>query len=421
MAESTLPADDLTTSTVAHGLTWPIAWRNLWRNRRRTWLTAGGIAFATLLVTMSMALQAGSYQSMIENSTGLFMGHAQISRADYIEDSKLEQTIGNATELTRKLAQMPGVVVAPRAQSFVLASIGERSYGGLIHGVDFAAEQRAVTFFDRVTQGKLPVEEDEVLIGEAMARNLGAKLGDEFVLLGTAKEGGIAAFALTISGIFNSGQLELDRAFMFSHLATIQNGLELGDEVHTIVLKFDDAASVLSRTREIGAQLPAGIVARSWHETLPEVVQGIELDRISARIMYGMILILVTFSVVNTFIMIVFERTREFGTLLALGMRPWNIIRQVQLEALLIWFVGAALGLTLSSLIVGYVASVGIPMSGMEEIAAQYYMDDRMFPAITLNSLLAAPIVLLAGTQIAAFVATFRIHHLRPVEALRSE
>ena len=98
MAESTLRAATSDTATSARGLTWPMAWRNLWRNRRRTWLTTGGIAFATLLVTMSMALQAGSYQSMIDNATGLFMGYAQISRSDYIKDSKLEQTVANAIQ-----------------------------------------------------------------------------------------------------------------------------------------------------------------------------------------------------------------------------------------------------------------------------------------------------------------------------------
>jgi putative ABC transport system permease protein len=420
MAESTLPAAQAT-KTAARGLTWPMAWRNLWRNRRRTWLTAGGITFATLLVTMAMALQAGSYGSMIDNATALFNGHAEISRTDYIADSKLEQTIGGATEIIRTLSAMPGLVAAPRAQSFVLASVGERSFGGLIFGVDFAAEEQVVDFFDRVIEGGLPLESDEVLIGEVMARNLGANIGDEFVLLGTAKEGGIAALALRVSGIFRSGQVEFDRAFMFTHLTTVQNGFALGDEVHSIVLRFNEPDTVLAQSAAISSQMPPGVVARSWHETMPEVLQAIELDRVSGQIMYGMILILVTFSVVNTFLMIVFERTREFGMLLALGMRPWGIIRQIQLEALMIWFVGAALGLIASNLIVGYLANVGIPLAGMEELATQFYMDDRMYPAISLASLFTAPLVLLVGTQIAAFVATFRIRHLNPVTALRSE
>ena len=127
------------------------------------------------------------------------------------------------------------------------------------------------------------------------------------------------------------------------------------------------------------------------------MVQGIELDRVSAMLFYGFILVLVTFSVVNTFIMIVFERTREFGMLLALGTHPGVIVRQVLLEA------------------------VGIPLGDMAEMAQQYYMPDRLYPANSLASLTLAPVVLLIGTQIAALAATGRIWRMRPVEALRAE
>ena len=136
---------------------------------------------------------------------------------------------------------------------------------------------------------------------------------------------------------------------------------------------------------------------------------------------YGVILVLVTFSVVNTFIMIVFERTREFGMLLALGTRPGVIIGQVMVEALMMWVVGAATGLLLSGIVLGWAGASGIPLGGMEEIAKQYYMPSRLYPSITLASLCVAPLVLLLGTQLAALLATLRIRKLRPVEALRSE
>lgn len=405
----------------ARGLTWVMAWRNLWRNRRRTWLTVGGIAFATLLVSMSMALQGGSYTAMITASTGFYLGQAQINHVDFEVDEKLEQTVVGATELVRELDQVPGLQVAPRAQAFALASVGERSFGALAVGVDFAAEQRVVSFFDTLEEGTLPVAADDVVIGRAMARNLGAGPGDEMVLLGTAKGGGIGALALNVSGIFDSGQIELDRSMVFTHLATVQNGFSLGDEVHAVVLGFDDIDGVAQGLVELEPLVPAGATLRSWEELLPEVVQGIELDRVSASLFYGVILVLVTFSVVNTFIMIVFERTREFGMLLALGTRPGVIIGQVMVEALMMWVVGAATGLLLSGIVLGWAGASGIPLGGMEEIAKQYYMPSRLYPSITLASLCVAPLVLLLGTQLAALLATLRIRKLRPVEALRSE
>jgi ABC-type lipoprotein release transport system permease subunit len=398
-----------------------MAWRNLWRNPRRTWLTAGGIAFASCLVTMSMALQVGSYRAMIASATTFYLGQAQINHQDYELEEKLEQTVTGATELVRQLGALSGVSVAPRAQAFVLASVGERAFGAAVVGVDFAAEARTVTFFERLQQGALPVADDEVVIGEAMARNLGAGVGDELVLLGTAKEGGIGALALRISGLFRSGQIELDRTLVFTHLTTVQNGFALGDEVHALVLRFDDLDQVAGRQSEIAALLPANTVFRPWQQLLPELVQGIELDRVSAMLFYGAILVLVTFSVVNTFIMVVFERTREFGMLLALGTRPAMIMRLVQVEALLMWSLGTVIGLLLSNLIVGWAAAVGIPLGAMENLMEQYFMPSRLYPAISVASVTLAPLVLLIGTQLAAAVATMRVHRLRPVNALRAE
>ncbi len=405
----------------ARGLTLVMAWRNLWRNPRRTWLTAGGIAFASMLVTMSMALQEGSYGAMISASTGFYVGQAQINHEDFEIEERLEQTVTGATELMLALERLPGVQVAPRAQAFALASVGERSFGALVVGVDFEREQRVVSFFDTVRSGTLPVAANDVVIGETMARNLGARVGDELVLLGTAKEGGIGALALNITGLFSSGQVELDRTLVFTHLPTVQNGFELGDEVHALVLKFADIDAAGLAQADVAPLLPSTAVYRPWQELLPEVVQGIELDRVSAVLFYGVILVLVTFSVVNTFIMIVFERTREFGMLLALGTRPVIIMGQVLAEAFMMWVVGTLIGLVLSNIIVGWAAAQGIPLAGMEEMAAQYYMPSRLYPAISVASLTLAPLVLLVGTQLAAFLVTLRVRSLQPVVALRAE
>jgi len=420
-AEAMVPGEVAAGRVRAGGFTFVMAWRNLWRNRRRTWLTAGGIAFASLLVTMSMALQEGSYQAMISSATDFYLGQAQINHRDFENEEKLEQTVIGATQLRRDIEAIGGVTVAPRAQSFALASVGERSFGAAVVGVDFAAEARVVSFFERITKGAIPLASDEVMVGEVMARNLGAGIGDELVLLGTAKEGGIGALALTISGLYNSGRVEFDRSLVFTHLATVQNGFDLGDEVHALVLRFDDEQTMQTAMPKIQKVLPNEEVLRPWQELLPEVVQGIELDRVSAVLFYGGILVLVTFSVVNTFIMIVFERTREFGMLLALGTKPGIIMRQVQTEALMMWMLGTLIGLVLSNVIVGWAATTGIPLGAMEEIAQQYYMPSRLYPKITMYSLFLAPVVLLVGTQLAALIVTLRIRKLRPVTALRAE
>ena len=403
------------------GLLVRIAWRNLWRNARRTWLTVGGIAFATLLVAASMSLQAGSYASMIETATGFLSGHMQVSRATYVEDERFEDTIVGAEALLKVLRAQPGLAVAPRVIANVLTSVDERSFGGALFGVDFAAEQQVVNFFNNVPQGTLPTANDEVLIGRTMARNLGASVGDELMILGSAKFGGVAAMSLEIVGIFESGQVEIDRTLMFASLSAVQNSFALGDEVHLIVARSLNLEHESADLARIEAHLPPGLVVRGWRALLPDVVQGIEFDRISARIIYGALLVLVSFTVLNTFLMVSFERTREFGVLLALGMRPGLIVVQILCEALCYWVVGVTIGIAMAALLVGYYAHVGIPISGIEELANSLYVFDRIYPSLTLASLTTAPLVLLAGTQVAGLIATWRLRRLQPVVALRAE
>ena len=421
MAELPLADQQSSYRGVSIAMTVRIAWRNLWRNRRRTWLTASGIAFAIFLVSVGMSFQAGSYSNMIDNATGMFLGQMQISHVDYVDDEKLEHTLLQANERLRTLRREFPLQVAPRVQGFALISVGERSFGGLTVGVDFAAEQEVVNFFRNVNQGEVPDSADEVLIGATLARNLGAKVGDELVVLGTAKEGGVAAMALRISGTFKSGQAELDRTLLFAPIATVQNGFALGDEVHQFVIRVSDFNNLEQLKVALQNRLGDELAVRSWPEFLPELVQSIELDRISAQLMYGVILLLVTFSVVNTFLMVVFERTREFGMLLALGTRPGMIMRLVQVEALLVWVLGTAIGLVLSNIVVGWAAAVGIPLGGLEDMMEQYFMPSRLYPAVSTASLTLSPLALLIGTQIAAALATLRIYRLQPVIALRAE
>ena len=422
MVETTAALAQAPRAGMAGGLTLPMAWRNLWRNTRRTWLTAGAIAFASGLVSFFMALQAGTYGHLVEIATGMYAGNAQVSRRDFIDDGKLEQSIEEVTTLKRQIEAVGGVSVYPRLQGFSLVSVGERSYGGLLMGVEIAREATEFGIYDTLTQGALPVASDEVVIGETLARNLGATVGEEIVILGTAKEGGVAALALTVSGLFNTGQPDFDRTFLLTHLTTVQQGFEFGDEAHTLVLDYASKEDINRRTREIDALMPAGIVARSWEAIMPEVVEAIELDRIGGVFMNSVILILVTFGVVNTFLMIVYERTREFGMLLALGMRPWMIVRQVQLEAALIWVVGAGLGIGCILVLTAILSQVGIPIGGItEQMKIGIGVPDRIFPAFAASAFLIAPIVLLVGTQVAAFVAVVRVNWLQPVAALRSE
>jgi ABC-type lipoprotein release transport system permease subunit len=402
-----------------------LAWRNLLRNKARTWLTAGGIGFSVLLVSFAMSIQSGSYEIMIESATRYFSGHGQVSDASYIDQPRFERTVTGAAALQAELETIEGLAVMPRVQAFAVVSMGEKSLGGMVMGVDFAVETQFLDIYDNVLEGQIPSASDEALIGSSLARNLGAKVGDELIVLGSGKQGAVAAAIFIIAGIVETGQVELDRTLVFAPINGVADAFYLQDEAHILLLMVEDLSQLSAIGAQIETKLTESLTLQTWQQLLPMIEQSIELDKAGNQLFYSLLLILVVFAVVNTFVMVLFERTREFGLFMALGMRPWQVIGQVQFEALLLSLFGVTLGLALAMPLINYLSAVGIPLDQMggEEVVRQMQMGsiDRLFPKPTFTSLLTAPIVMIVGTQLAALVSTVRVRGIHPVAALRVE
>lgn len=403
-------------------LNYRIAWRNLWRNSRRTWLTSGSIAFAIFLVVAAMCLQAGQYDVMVENSTSMMTGHIQIQNSKHLEEERFEDTINEASRIAKLVVGTEGVSsIAPRAEVFALASVGELSFGIQVHGVDWEAENNTVNFLKFVSEGRLPNTDDEAIMGAILARNLGISIGEEITLLGAAKRGGVGAMAVRIVGLFETNIADADRSLVWASLASVKEGFGLDDEVHRLVIRTTDinASSEIAHTLSLLLSDPR-LVVRTWKEVLPEINQMIDIDRISAEIMYLLLQIIVVFSVVNSFIIIVFERTKEFGMLMAIGMKPPQILWLVQWEAFFGWFLGMIIGVSLSSIVIYWLSITGIPLpADLVELAQQMYMPSRLYPGFAIEAFITSPLILLVGTQFAALISSLRILYMRPVEVLR--
>ena len=398
-----------------------ITWRNLWRNRRRTWLSAGGIAFAVWMLVLSLSMQDGSFEAMIDNGSRLLLGHVQIQHPDYQQDPRIEYTLSLTADQHSALAANPAVrTLAPRLQAFALVSSGERSFGALVHGVDPAIETRWSSLPSMVSTGRYLAGPGEAVIGSILARNIGVTPGDELVLLGTAAEGGVAAAVAEVVGVFETGQSELDRGIVQLTINDFRTGWELADhDVHAWLLMADSVADSELLADELAGQVPG--VVLDWRELMPEAEQSIEMKAIGAYFFFALIACIVTFSVVNTFMMSVFERTREFGMLLALGMKPRSVILQLQLEALWLSLIGIMVGLLVALVFITplMIWGVGLP-DNAEEMLRRFNMPDRMYPVFSTTAAWVSALIMLAGTQIAALIPGLRIRRLRPVEALRA-
>ena len=330
------------------------------------------------------------------------------------------EVLGAEEDLPALAGRLDGVTaVLPRAEAFALASVGERSYGARILGVDADRERAASSLPALVTDGSYLQGPGDAFVGEALARNLGLSVGDDLVLLGTALEGGVAAHVAEVTGLFATGQPAVDRSLVYVPLEDFRAAWNLPpDQVHVLALmlrRLDDTAATAQ------ALAGPGRAVLDWTDLMPEAEQSIELKRVGAQLFFALIAVIVTFSVVNTFMMTVFERTPEFGMLMALGMRPGAIMRQLSVEALWMCLLGVLLGLGVSGLLLGWLSVTGMPLPlDAGEVLARYNLPDRMYPAFSAQAAMVSVGVMFIGTQLAVLVCARRIRRLRPVDALRA-
>ncbi len=407
------------------GVSWLLAWRNLWRHRRRTWLTVGAMVFCNILLIFLVSLQLGSYQMMIDGSLAAFTGHIQIQQRDYLDEQHMYQSVPGAVELAARVRTALGVEsVAARAEAFALASSAERSFGVLLTGVQPAYEPLVSTFPGKLREGRYLRDGNaqEIVIGAVLAQNLKVGPGDELTFLGSGRDGSFAAGVATVVGILDTGLPDVDRSMAQLPLGWFRQVFAMGDEGHSVVIRVPALDEVGGALSELRAMLLARkeLAVLDWDTLMPGLRQAITSDMAGAWFQYGVLVILVAFSVLNTQLMSVLERTREFGVMMALGMSPLRLAQLVGMETLLLAVLGLALGLLGGSLLTWYLSYAGFTYPGVEEMMQRFMLGGRLYPQISATSLLSGPLAVFAGALLAALYPALRLFRLEPVAAMRT-
>jgi ABC-type lipoprotein release transport system permease subunit len=404
-----------------------LAWRNLWRNKRRTWLTVSAIAFVTVLMVFLITLQLGSYDLMIDSSLRIFTGQMQVQRDGYLEKRQIRTVIPDAQALAERLRANPALAkigVAVRAQGFALASSANRSFGVQVVGSEPEFEPKVSTIPHLIKSGRwlngLSVQ--EAVLGSALAQNLRIQVGDELTLLGAAMDGSVAATVLPVVGIFESGMRDLDRVTVEVPLATFQEVFGLGRNAHAIVFLAPDLKYLPALHAEVERQMTATptLVVLDWERLIPGLKQLTQADWTTGWFMYIALIAVVTFSILNTFIMSVLERTREFGIMLALGTTPLRIGSLVFIETAFLALLGLGIGVALGLVIAAILSVVGFTYPGLKELMGQYGLPGLIYPKLSATSVLLGPAVILTFILVAALYPALRIRKLEAVEAIHA-
>lgn len=409
-----------------------MAWRNIWRNPWRTLLTIAAIAFACILLVFMLSFQLGSYDTMINASVKIHTGQMQIQAEGYQDSFKMRYVIPDPARVGAILDQVPEVRdYTFRARAFALVSSRNRACGVMVEGIDPPCEARVSTLADIIRQGSyLPSQPADgepagALMGKLLARNLQLAVGDEITVLGQGYDGSVAATVLRVQGIYTSGMDEFDRSAIQIPLAVFQEVFTMGNAVHEVVVMATDLARVPAIEQAIAGPLkklqsPRPLVTLNWKALTPGLDQAIKMDLVSGGIFYLILIMVVAFSILNTFLMAIFERTHEFGVMMAVGTKPARLSRLVLFESLGMTLVGVISGIVVGSLITWYFMIHGITMgASSNEIMRQFGIPSRFFPDLSLISATAGPGAVFVITLLAALYPALKIRRLTPVEAMR--
>ena len=407
-----------------------MAWRNIWRNPRRTILTISAVAFASILLVFMLSFQFGSYDAMINSSVKIQTGHLQIQAKGYQDKQSIQRVVPHPDEVGEIVNSLPEVdAYTFRAKAFSLVSSKERTYGVVVTGIDPAGEAEVSTLKNSIRRGRYLSQDDQnrespqALVGKLLARNLRVGLGDELTVLGQGRDGSIAATVVKIKGIYSSGLDAFDRNAIHIPLKLFQDIYSMQGAVHQVVV----VAKSLKDVSEIKKTVSAGIknidkkhflTVLDWEALMPGLRQAIEMDLVSGIIYYLILIMVVAFSILNTFLMAIFERTQEFGVLMAIGTSPGRLTRLLLIESLSMTMIGIITGVVIGCLVTGYFQIHGIDISGASELLGQYGISGRLHPKLSLLSATSGPAVVLMITFLAALYPALKVRGLKPVEAL---
>lgn len=399
-----------------------LAWRNIWRNRNRSLIAMASIASAVTLAVVTSSLQKGVFDNLIRNLVSLYTGYIQVHGAGYWKEQTLDNSFETGDTLLTTILQSGAVSnAAPRLEVFALASAGEKTQGCLVAGVDPEEEDKLTRLRNKLTQGNfITGASQEALMAEGLAKKLNLGIGDTLVLLSQGYYGATAAGQFRIAGILHFGSPELNGRICYLPIDAARFWLDAPNRATALALTLDDTRKTGDVKKTLESALPPGYEVMTWEEMMPEIVQHIKTDTAGTYIFLAILYLLISFGIFSTLLMMLSERQREFGMLVALGMRRSKIAVMILLESVMLTFLGSLAGVLLSWPITWYFTAYPIRIGGEMAKIYERFGFEAIFPA-TLHApiFLNQTLTVLAIGLILALYPVVRVMRLDPVAAMR--
>ena len=399
-----------------------IAFRNIFRQKRRTVLTALAMIVGFALSSVFIGWSDGAYSDIIAMFTQNRIGHIQVHQQDYLDKPSLYKTMNDYMSIGQTIGSVKGVEAwTPRVYSAGLGSVGEKSTTVQIIGIDVAREIKATRFDKKIVDGREISAQParEAVLGKGLARILAATVGDEIVIVSQGADGSIANELYEIVGVAESGDDITDRMACYLHIGDAQELLVLEGRSHEIVVIVSNINRVLKITAAIEADLDDSTLdVAPWQEVAKSFYRAMQADQQGDAIGRIIIMLIVAIGVLNTVLMSVLERTSEYGVLKAIGTKPrqifWLVICEVLIIALGSIVVGAGLGASINYLLSIY----GITMP--QEFTYGGIKFQTMYAEVNVRSLIIPAITVVLSAGIVSIFPALKAARILPARAMRA-
>lgn len=402
---------------------WKLAWRNIWRNKRRTAITLASIFFAVILSSFMMSMKEGVYVNMIEGTAGSFNGYAQIHAKGYWDDRSIDNSFELSDDLLENLTGCEDLKAAlPRIESFSLA-VGENiTKGSAVIGIDVEKEAQFHGLANRLDTGEyLKAEDNAVLLGSGLAKYLHLKVGDSIVLLGQGYHGMTAAGKYLVKGTVKFGSPELSKQLIFMPLKQAHNYFGTEGLINNLVLKTEDGDKGVALAKQLEGKVGDQYEVMDWQELSPELVTKIESDRVEGYVFMFILYMVISFGIFGTMLMMLAERRREFGVLMGIGMKRIKLASMVWAEVVSLSVLGSIFGIFGALPVCYYFYASPIQLSGqMTEMMEDYGMEAVLQASVAPGIFIQQSVVIAIIGTIISLYPLIKLLRIRAINQMRS-
>lgn len=404
-----------------------LAWRNIWRNPRRTFVILTAVVIGVWSMIILGALMRGMETEMVRNGISTLTGSIQIHNTLYGDDPVVENSMTDITSIGNVLDQtLPeNSVWTKRIRVGAIASNARHSGGITLVGIEPEKEASVSFIGNAVVEGDYLTDtaSNSIIVGNALLKKFETRIGNKLILMSQDTGQEIASQAFRITGVFRADLESVEKQYVFVHISQAATMLKLGDAVSEISVMLPEldihGHTETAIAEDITRRLDDGtVIVESWRDLLPMMKAYLDMTDFFLYIWYVVVFIAMGFGIVNTTLMAIFERMREFGLMKAFGMRPFQIIRGVVTETLFLLITGIAVGLLTGLLSVAALSQKGIDLSALAAGVEMWGMPRVLYPEIWIQDLaVAGGVVLILGITVSLYPA-FKAAGFTPVEAM---